>query len=896
MLIGLGGMDDIARLKDLAEDTIKPRLERLEGVASVTVEGGVQREIQVNLHRAALAGYGLDLDRIVQVLAAGNLNLPGGTIRDRGQEFLLRTTGEFRSVEDVKNLPLMTGAGVPIKISDLGTVEDGFADVSQMAYLNSKPAIGIQVQKKTGANTVQVGQAVKAELKKINTQYPELSFINVFDQSEFIEKTVNSMGRNAFTGALLAIFVLLLFLQNFRSTLVIATAIPISVVATFILVHFAGLTMNIMTLGGVALGVGMLVDNAIVVLENIYRFREKGYGRMEAARLGADEVGLAVTASTLTTVGVFLPIVYIEGMISEIFRQLALTVTFSLLVSLLVSLTLVPLLSSRFLKLEENDKNNNGILKRYSHRFLAKLAQLEERYGKALRWCLANRKKVLALAVAFFILSLVFIPLIGAEFFPGFDEGRISINVNLPIGSSLAETEAVGLEVGEMVARLPEVAEVFLTVGSGGQMSMGGSSSDRANLDISLVPLELREQSTEEVAEKLRHLVQDIPGAEINVNSMGMLSAEVGGGAAVSIGIKGDDLFVLGELAEAVKAAIEDIPGIRDVETSLSEGRPEIQIRPDRNRLAQVGLTTGQIARAVDAALRGQVATKLRLAGEEIDIRVRLANINTARELEGLVITTPLGQQLVLGDMAEFVVAEGPQSIQRENQVRVVTVSAGITGRDLGSVMADVQRQLALIPLPEGYYLEYGGEYQEMADAFSGLGLALVLAIVIVYAVLAAQFESLLHPFTIMFSVPFAFTGAVLGLFLTGHNLNVPSAIGGIMLVGIVVNNAIVLVDYINILRERGMELTEAIITAGKTRLRPILMTTLTTILGLFPLALGIGEGAEAQAPLATVVMGGLLCSTLLTLLLVPTLYTVVDGIRFNISFASLHRGISRRQ
>ena len=888
MVVGLGGVEDLAQLKELAEDTIKPRLERLEGVASVSVQGGREREIEVKLHPVALEGYGISIEQVIQTLAAENLTLPAGTIQEGEEELLLRTTGEFRSVEEIGEVNIMTPAGVAVKLKDLGTVTDTYADADQAAYLNGRPAVALSVQKQAGANTALVGRSLKKELERLKSLQPELEFTYILDQSEFIEQSLASMAQDAVTGSLLAILILLLFLRNLRSTLVIAIVIPISIVSTFILVHFAGLTMNLMTLGGIALAVGMLVDNAIVVLENIFRLREEGHSPLEAARLGATEVAMAVTASTLTTIAVFIPIVYVEGMITEIFKQLALTVSISLLASLVVALTLTPLLSSRLLVVEVNNNNQEkgGILRRYSRLFGQRLEELDNAYGRRLAWCLNNRKKVVGIAIVLFILSLVLVPFVGAEFLPATDEGRISVSVRLPVGSTLEATEEVAERVARIAAELPQVQDVLYTVGSGGDMmGIGSGGSEQASIDITLVPAEERQMRTEEVAEELRQLLRDIPGAEITVAAQSMIMVDSGLMSAINISVKGNDLEILEELSEEIVAAIEGVPGVRHPDTSLRAGRPELQIRPRRQRLAALGLTTGQVANTIDTALQGRVATRLRVAGEEVEIRVRLDGEQTRQELERLVITSPLGMKLTLADVADFVYDVGPRSIYRENQVRVVTVTADISGRDLGSVMREVQSRVAEIPLPEGYFIEYGGEYEEMAAAFSGLGLAGLLGIVLVYAVMAAQFESLLHPFTIMFSVPFAVTGAVLGLFVTGRTINVTSAIGGVMLIGIVVNNAIVLVDYINILRERGMELEEAVVTAGRTRLRPILMTTLTTVLAMIPLALGLGEGAELSSPLATVVMFGLSVSTLLTLFVVPTIYTIVDSFSFKPCF-----------
>ena len=888
MIVGLGGMEDLAQLKDLAEDTVKPRLERLEGIASVNVQGGVQREIEVRLHPAALDGYGVSIDRVLQTLAAENLTLPAGTLREGERELTLRTTGEFQSVAEIREIPLLTERGALIKIGDLGTVEDKFAEGDQIARLNGKPAVGLVVQEQTGAYTAQLGKAIRSELAALTDQYPQLEFTYMMDFSAFIEDTISGMARDAVIGALLAVLILLLFLRNIKTTMVIAIAIPISVVGTFILVHFAGLTLNVMTLGGIALGVGMLVDNAIVVLENIFRFWEEGHSPLEAARQGAAEVGAAVTASTLTTVGVFLPIVYVEGIISEIFRQLSLTITFALLTSLVVSFTLTPLLASRLLRGGNNKDDTprkKGILQQYSQALAQWLQRLEGDYGRGLSWCLKNRYRLVAGALAMFVISLALIPFLGTEFLPATDEGRIDIRVRLPVGSPLEATEEVAQRVAQIAARMPQVQDVYYSIGTGDGMNIGiGGGSERADIDVTLVPLRQRRVSTEKVAEELRGLLRDIPGARIGVSIESMITSGMTS-APISIAIKGDELEVLTSLADQVMAAVEDIPGLRDPDTSISAGMPELQLQPRRQRLAALGLTTGQVAMSIDTALRGRVATRLRVEGEEIDIRVRLGEDLTKEDIQRLIIPSPLGLQLTLADVVDFVPAEGPRSISREDQARLVTVTAGISGRSLGSVMKDVQRQVDEVSLPEGYFIEYGGEYLEMSKAFSGLELALILAVILVYAILAAQFESLVHPFTIMFSVPFAAIGAILGLFITGRTLCVTSAIGAIMLAGIVVNNAIILVDYINILRRGGLPLEEAIVRAGSTRLRPILMTTLTTILAMIPLSLGFGAGSELLTPLATVVVGGLTSSTFLTLFLVPTVYMIVDGFKLNFTF-----------
>lgn len=878
---------DLVSLKTLLEDKVAPRLERLEGVAYATVIGGPTEEVRVLVDGRRLSGYGFSLSQLVQALKAENLNMPGGTIKQGARELILRTTGEFKSLDEVRNLVITNSQGVSVRLGDLADVEE-VEDQEEYALLNGRPSLAIMIQKETDANTVKVANEVHQEMEKLGRELSGLKYSYVFDQSKYIQRSIGRLTSNAISGAVLAVVVLYLFLRNVRSTLVIALSIPISIIATFTLVYFNGLTLNMMSLGGLALGVGMLVDNSIVVLENIYRHREEGESRLLAAQNGASEVTMAITASTLTTIAVFLPIVFIQGLTAQIFRELALTVTFSLLASLLVALTVVPMLASKILVLEQNGgtaQSRPGVFYRASHWTARELAALNDRYRGLLAWALDHRRLVLTVAAAAFILSLLAVPLVGTEFFPQTDAGRLSVSIKLPVGATLEETDRIAERVGQLASTYPEVETVFVSVGRSMQ-GMSGTDSNTASLDIELKPRQERRRSDREIADALRRQVAKIPGAEIHVsasNIMSMAGRMTGGGGsqALSLSIRGDDLDVLRDLAQRVEALVAKVPGTREVQTSFSEGRPEVQVRLNRAKAASVGLSAAQVAQTLSAAVQGQVATEYRIGGKEKDIRVQLAeaSADSLSDLRSLLISTPTGLEVPLADVADIVVAQGPVTINREDQARVVTVSCDVFGRPLGVVSRDIARQLAGLKLPPGYTLTFGGENKEMIDAFAALSLALGLAVILVYMVMAAQFESLLHPFTIMFSMPLALIGVVLALLLTRKPISVPAFIGIIILAGIVVNNAIVLVDYINTLRARGLGLREAILRAGPTRLRPILMTTLTTVLGLIPMALGLGEGGELQAPLAITVIGGLSMSTLLTLVVVPLVYTLFEDI-----------------
>jgi hydrophobic/amphiphilic exporter-1 (mainly G- bacteria), HAE1 family len=876
MQLGVGGTQDIAAVKKYAEDVLKGRLERLDGVASVSISGGLDRAILINLQPDTLVAYGISPAQIAQALMAQNLNLPGGTIEDGRTDLLIRTVGEFRSIEDIANIPVASAQGFIVRLGDIAEVQDDYKDPAQINLLNGEPSVALSVQKQTDANPVQVARRVQQELRVLEGENPDVTFVTIMDQSIFVERSIGVLGRSAINGAVLAVVVLFLFLRSFRSTLIIGIAIPISVITTFILVHFAGLTLNMLSLGGLALGVGMLVDNAIVVLESIFRFRKDGYGAHEAARRGSQGVGKAITASTLTTVVVFLPVVYVEGFASIVFKEMALTVIFALLMSLIVSLTLIPMLASRLMARPLREQQNDG----------GPIERLTERYRKTLAWALRRRKIVLAAGILILLVGVALVPFLGTEFLPTVDQSRLTVDIRLPVGSRLVETRQTTAEVTRIVETIPELETIFTTMGGGGVGTLLSSAQPhRARLDVKIVNRAERDRRTADVVEELRERFKQVPGARISVAEADMFMGGGFGSDPIVVKIKGENLDILRDLAEQAVTRIESVPGTREVRSSFSAGRPELQIVIDKDKAITYGLTVYQAAAAVRANVSGQVATRYRLAGDEIDVLVQLdpSMMETVDDLRWMPLVTPLGNTIPLNDIASFRYEQGPVSIAREDQSRVVDVRLGVFGRDLGSVNADVAAQMDEITMPRGYTIEYGGQNQEMWEAFGDLFFAFGLAIILVYMVMASQFESLVYPLTIMFSVPFALVGVVGSLVITGRTINIPSVIGIIMLAGIVVNNAIVLVDYINQLRDQGEERTGAILTAGTTRLRPILMTTLTTVLGLFPMSLGFGDGSELLAPLATVVIGGLLFSTLLTLIFIPVLYSLLDdaGKRF---------------
>ena len=877
--IAISNHGDLASIQSLVEDTFQQRFERLDGVASVDIGGGLVNEVKVTVDPWKLSNYGLSMNQLNQLLSSNNMNFPGGVVQNGEQELTIRIVGEFDTIDEIKNMPLTLNTGSVILLEDIANIEFTYQDVSAISRVNSKDSISMSIKKQSGKNTVQVADKVNREVEKIKEEYPDVEINVVLDTSTFIKDSIHNVVDNVVMGSLFAILVLYIFLKNIRTTLIIGVSIPISLITSFILLYLKGITLNMMTLGGLALAVGMLVDSAIVVLENIYRFRVNGYSRKEAAIQGASEVGMSITASTLTTIAVFLPIVFIEGMVGILFKDFALTVTLSLVASLVVALTFIPMLSSEILKVDTEQEGEKKKKIRFIYDIFDKLFyKVENKYKRLLGFCLRHRKTTIITSVFIFFVSIASLANVGMEFFPTTDEGSISINVTLPLGSKLDQVNDVIQVIEDKLTEVPEIDVVFANVGTGSMMT--GNSSNSGSVYINLVKLEERDRSTGKVAEEIRKMVKDIPGAEISVQEGSSMSM-TGSSDPISIKIKGSELEVLEQISNDFKHIIESVEGTRDVKTSLSEAVPELEIIINKENAAMYGLTASQIASAIRSGASGVTATKYKNQGDEIDVVVKAFDditdsIDNLRQLD---ITTPIGVNISLSQVADFSIVKGPISINRENQERVVTVTSQIVDRDLSSVIREIDKELKEYSFPNGYYYDIGGENEQMLEAFQQLLLALGIAIILIYMIMAAQFESLIHPFIIMFTIPLAFAGGALALFITRTAFGVTAFIGVIMLSGIVVNNGIVLIDYINILRREGKEKIEAITIAGPIRLRPILMTTLTTVLGLVPLALGIGEGAEVQAPMAIVVIGGLLFSTILTLLFVPVLYAAFDNI-----------------
>jgi len=893
MQIGISG-EDLAQVQEIAEEVIEPRLSRIPEVASVIITGGQERQVKVEIDPVRLENYGLTLSQVAQVLQMENFNMSSGKVTQGSREYYVRNMQQFESVEDIRNVAILTATGLNLRLGDIATVTDGYKDMEQFTRVNHQQAVGVHLMKQSDANTVKASEAVRAELEKIQEEMNlDFEVAIVYDAATYIQQSIDSTIRMIYEGALLAMLVLFLFLRNMRSTLVIFTAIPLSIIATFILMYFYGTTLNLITMGGLALGVGRIVDDSIVVFENIYRHRSLGLPPMEAAVTGASEVSSAVIAATMTFVAVFLPMVFVEGLASIIFAPMAMTISFAILCSLLVSLTVIPVMSSRILtdKSMQRTREGSGRIFNATQKFGGWIDSLGERYKVLLQACLNRRRRVVVIVTILMVASIAAMPLMGAEFMPATDSGEISVSIETDKGSTLEDTDEIVRQVEARLLDIAEVETVFTSVGSAGTMLMssGGGGTNSSTLYVKLSPRNERERGVETVAEDIRQKLAGLAGAKYSVSVMDATSS-MGSTAPVVVQISGDDLDMLREISTEVADIVRSTPGTREVTSSMTDGNPEMQIRIDRARAAAYGLTPMQVASEIRNAMDGTVATRYKVDGQEVDVKIAYTSEghSDVDYLTNLTILSPQGAVVKLSQIATFDLAQGPVQIIREDQVRKAEVSAELLNRDLNSVMTDIQARIAEMNLPAGYDISYGGQNEEMMESFASLAVALLLAIMLVYAVMAVQYESFFNPFVIMFSIPTCIIGVVFGLLLTGRSFSITAFIGVIMLVGIAVANAIVYVDYLKRLRDRGMERNEAIVEAGRVRLRPILMTAFTTILAMLPMAIGFGEGAELIAPLATVVIGGLLASTLITLVLVPVVYSIFDdwgqkiGARFN--------------
>jgi len=946
MVLSVSGDRYLLEIKEFSEELIKPRLEQIEGIGSAEIAGGVEREIQVEVDPDKLSLYDLSIDEISQRIDNFNRNLQGGTIRKGRFKYSLRIVGEFEKIEEIGEIGLKTtGERGVIRLKDVADILDSIKEREGITRLNGKESIGILVRKESGANTVKVTQSAREVLEEIQQENSGIEILVVSEQAKYIENAISSVLSSIIFGGILAFLVLVVFLQDIKTPVIIAVVIPISIIATFNLLYFRDISLNIMSLGGLALGVGMFVDNSIVVSESIFRHKSLGKNLMEATVTGTKEVGMAVTASTLTTISVFLPVIYVHGVAGQLFEDQALTVTFALLSSLVVSLTLLPMLASRKFELsassgtpknkEKQPKETQKSLKRSTGKILLSpfrglqwllynipkgiffvlnliftfLSQLflivlhyislpfkpiinamfkvyngfykkfEDLYHRVLIWSLGNKGKVLLGSLCFLAVTLVIASQMPRELMPKPETNSFEVNMKTPVDYSLEQT-------GDVVATLETWLKDQVSVKASFSQIGVVSGMEALNPEVSINSVNLYVEAThpsgvDELMETMRTKLQKFPGVTYSIVKEQSTMAEFMAFATAEVGlkIKGEDLNRLTILAEQLVEKLSQIEGVTDIATNIGEGKPEFLITIKKEALEKYNISPGTIGNFLVNAVRGQRATQFKELEKKYDVRVRLEE-QTRENIESLLDEqiSYQGTLIPLRELVSYEIARGPKEIRRENQQREVLVTANLREKKISQVAPTIREKIGELSLPQGYRVVFSGEQEEMTKSFQSLVFAFTLAVLLVYMIMAAQFESLKHPFLILITLPMGLTGAIWALRITGQSLNVISIIGMVVLAGIVVNDAIVKIDYTNQLRRRGLSVRESILEASRVRLRPILMTTVTTTFGLFPMSLGFGRGAELQQPMAIAVIGGLLLATFLTLILIPLVYEIAES------------------
>lgn len=948
---------DMSEVGDFVENIVKPRLERIEGVASVSINGAVKKQVEVTLDSEKLDLLGIDSDMVSKLLQGSNFDMPAGQITEDDKDITIRTLGKFDSIEDVEDFILMkmpvpviqgkkadiwdllkqkkdssndsqdsavadnnagmtmpnvgempdmaqmpntdqmadnnampnpsqmpSNVSIPgiemetttIRLSDIATVKEVVQNDKMYSKVNGEDSISLMIQRQTEFNTTDVSKKVNDAIDEIKDEYPDMNILVTLDQAKYINDMVSSVSLNAIVGAILAILILFIFLKDVRPTIVIGIAIPISIVVSFTFIWLSGISLNVVSLGGLALGIGMLVDNAVVVLENIYRMRKEGKSRRDAAIEGSKQVSGAIIASTLTTIAVFLPVIFVKGMTAQIFKEMAITVTLTLLASLLVALTLVPMLSSKLIKRPDTSTHHKA------------MDGFRNLYIRILRGSLRHRALVVILTIIIFAASIFGALSIGTELMPTTDEGQITITASMPKGTTYNNTVDKIKQIEDILIDFEDIETISTSVGNGGGMGQfmrAGQGADSGTISLTLVPKSERSKTTQEISDDIRDSVLGKVECDLEVNAVSNMMAF--SSVPVQVDIAGTDFNKLEELANEIAGVVEDIDGTVEVDNGISKGAPELNITLDREVAGPLGITTAAVAGVIRQRLTDVKATTLDLEGKKVDVYINKSSDTEldTKDIEELPFTSMTGENVKLGDIAKIEEGVGYTSINRTNQKRVISVTSKLEkGVSAGKVGKALDEKLKEIDVPDGYTIENSGENKEIQDAFMSLLLALLLGVVLVYMIMASQFESFLYPFIILFSIPLAFTGAFIGLFITRTPLSIVAFLGMIVLAGIVVNNGIVLVDYINKLIKVGKSTKDAIIEAGSVRIRPILMTALTTILAVIPTSLGMGQGAEMIAPLGITVIGGLIMSTFLTLIIVPVIYSIFYGFKKKIS------------
>ncbi len=879
MNIAVSGSVSPTELYRLANDVIAPRLSTVEGVSSVKVIGGLEREIQVRVSEDKLRAYGLSIAQINSALAAQNVDIPGGTLSQGSLDYQVRVNALVQNVPSFQNIVVSSGPGGPLYLRDVATVVDSYKKQSQLNLTNGVPSLGIQITKQADANTLLTTDGVKAALGSLEKEMPPgVTLRIVTDASTFTRQSLDGVQRTLVEAIILTGLVLLLFLHTWRSTVIVLLAIPTSVIATFAVMFALGFTLNMMSMMALALTVGILVDDSIVVLENIYRHFELGETPFTAALEGRSEIGLAAIAITLVDVVVYTPVAFMSGIVGQWFRQFGLVIVAATLFSLFVSFTLTPMLASRWLR--PADPASRSPLAVFGRAWEVGYGWLQRHYISVLAWSLRFRWVVVGVGILSFAagIALVASKAIGTDFLPAADQGQFTLNVEMPPGTTLQSTQDVVKQLDQRLHQIPEVEDTFDAIG----VAAGGivSQPRYATIQVKLVDLSRRRQSVDEIVGLVRSWNGTIPGARLTIQLPSIVGAA---GQPIQVQIRGDDPAYLQQVAAQVEEIVRKTPGTADVTNSSVQGEPEISVQIDRSKAADLGLTAAQIGSIVRTSIDGTVVTQLQSPGQKaVDVRVLGdgSSFPTIQAVQDIPLLTPAGAQISLGQVADVKQTVGPTQITRRDRQRIITIGADVSGRSLGDVSQDLQSQLDALQLRPGTTIRLGGDTQQQVETFGQLFQALGLSILLMYMLMVALYESLLYPFIIMLSLPLAVVGAIGGLWVTHNTLNMISLIGLIMLTGLVGKNAILLVDYTNTLRKRGMDRNAALMEAGPTRLRPILMTTASMVVAMLPSALRIGEGSELRAPMAVVVIGGLLTSTLLTLVFIPAVYTIVDDVQ----------------
>lgn len=883
MMFSATADENYPALIELLEDKLINPINRIDGVGAVSIMGGPKRAIMVDIDPRKLDAYNLSLEQLAGILAAENLNLPAGNVKMGQVDYALRIQGEFANSNMIKNIIISNVNDKPVYLKDVATVRDDLKELNIDERINGNPGVRVMIQKQTGANTVEVAKLAKEKIEELEkTLPPDVKIEIIFDTSDYITGSISNLSQTLMYAGIFVVLVVLFFLGRWRATFIIVLTIPVALIGAFIFLFVTGDSINVVSLSALSIAIGMVVDDAIVVLENITKNLEKGSYPREAAIYGTNEVGLAVVATTLTVLAVFFPLTMLGGMTGELFKPLGYIVCITIGLSTIAALTLTPMLSSKLLRLKKWDKKSfNGKFAIFNQKILNKLDDI---YVKTLAYALRHRGLVVIISVIIFGSSFFLIKVVGSEFMPPSDNGRISAKVELIQGVRLDETKKIAREIENIISeKYPEINMVSTSSGAGDEESIASVFSESGsyiiNFMMSLSSVDERERDIFLISELLREDLSKFPEiTKYNVDpggSRGGSTGSSGGANTVEVKIFGYDFDETSILAEQVSGFMEEMDATIDIIVDRDKEKPELQIILDREKMSSLGLNTAAVSGAVRNRINGLTATKYREEGEEYDIILRYEEQfrNSTSDIENITIQNPRGKLIKLKEVANIEQYYSPPSIKRENKERVVTISALVEG-DLGEATSLINKNMDKLDIPDGVMYEIGGSAQDMQDSFRDLGLLLVLSIVLVYIVMASQFESFREPFIIMFSLPFAFTGVFLALAITGTTLNVISLIGGVMLVGIVVKNGIVLVDYTNLLRERDITLWKAILDAGRSRLRPVLMTTLTTLLAMLPLAVSQGEGAEIWRPMGISIIGGLLFSTMVTLILIPIIYS----------------------